>query len=68
MAKKNPEIEPTPEDWENVRRSIANAREILMGRLAQHEARRRIEAEREAHRRDRRSRVFRRLFSFRRAA
>jgi hypothetical protein len=67
MARKK-QIEPTPEDWENVRRSIANAREILMERLVQYEARRRVEAEREAARRERRQRLLRRIFPFRRAA
>jgi len=62
MAKK--EIEPTPEDWERVRNSIANAREQLMERLVYDEARRRVEAER----RERRHRFFRRFFPFRRAA
>jgi hypothetical protein len=58
MAKKT-QIEPTPEDWENARRSIANAREILMERLVQHEARRRVEAEREVARQMRRRRLLR---------
>ena len=57
MAKK--QIEPTPEDWENARKSIANAREILMERLVQHEARRRVEAEREVARQMRRRRLLR---------
>jgi hypothetical protein len=58
MAKKK-QIEPTPEDWENARRSIANAREILMKRLVQYEARRRVEAEREVARQERQRRLLR---------
>jgi hypothetical protein len=68
MGKKKTDIEPTPEDWENARRSIANARETLMERLVQYEARRRVEAEREVARQVRRRRFLRRLFPFRRAA
>jgi hypothetical protein len=58
MAKKK-QIEPTPEDWENARKSIANARDVLMDRLVQYEARRRVEAERESARQMRRRRLLR---------
>jgi hypothetical protein len=58
MAKKK-QIEPTPEDWENARSSIANAREILMERLVQYEAHRRVEAERDVARHERRRRLLR---------
>jgi hypothetical protein len=50
-------IEPTAEDWENARRSVANARERMMERLAQSEALQRSERER----RERRRRLLRRL-------
>ena len=62
MRKK--EIEPTPEDWERVRDSIAHAHEHLMEGLVRDEARRRVEGERL----ERRRRLIRRLFPFRRAA
>jgi hypothetical protein len=47
------EIEPTPEDWENVRRSLENPRNTLMETLVRQEARRRVEREREERRRAR---------------
>ena len=50
-------IEPTPEDWENVRRALENPRESMMEILVRNEARRRVERER----RERRRRLFRRL-------
>jgi hypothetical protein len=53
-------IEPTPEDYERVQRSIENARENMLETLARHEARRRVEAER----RERRRRALRRLLPF----
>ena len=62
MARK--ELEPTPEDWQRARASIGGAKERLMQYLARSEARRRIEAER----RERRRRLIRRLFPFRRPA
>jgi hypothetical protein len=62
MVKK--EIDPTPEDRERVRQSIANARKDLMEILVRHEAHRRVENER----RERRRQLIRRLFPFRRAA
>jgi hypothetical protein len=62
MRKK--EIEPTPEDWQRVRDSIATAKDTLMDRLVRDEARRRVEAER----RERRRQLIRRLFPFRRSA
>jgi hypothetical protein len=66
--KRKTEIEPTPEDRQRVLDKIANSREILMERMVEDEARRRVEAEREAARQERRRRFFRRLFPFRRAA
>jgi hypothetical protein len=59
-------IEPTPEDWENARRSVesGDAREQLMARLARSEALKRLERER----RERRQRLLRRLLPFRRPA
>ncbi|HMI98553.1 MAG TPA: hypothetical protein VK488_01835 [Gaiellaceae bacterium] len=62
MARK--EIEPTPEDRERVLNSIEHAHERLMETLVRFEARRRVEAER----RERRRKLLRRLFPFRRAA
>jgi len=53
-------IEPTAEDWENVRRSLETPREHMMEILARHEAQRRVEAER----RERRRRLLRRLIPF----
>jgi hypothetical protein len=50
-------IEPTPEDWENVRRSLENPRQHFMETLARIEARQRVERER----RERRRRLIRRL-------
>jgi hypothetical protein len=57
MSKK---IEPTAEDYERVQRSIENARDTMLERLARDEARRRVEAER----RERRRRMLRRLIPF----
>jgi hypothetical protein len=65
MAKK--EIEPTPEDYETVRRQIENPRESMLAMLARIEARRRVEAERR-ERRAARWRRMRRLLRLRRAA
>jgi hypothetical protein len=50
-------VEPTPEDWENVRRSLENPRESMMEILVRNEARRRVERERH----ERRRRFLRRL-------
>ena len=55
--KRKTEIEPTPEDRERVLERIANSREILMERLVQDEARRRVESEREVARQMRRRRL-----------
>ena len=57
--KRKTEIEPTPEDRERVLERIANSREILMERLVQDEARRRVESEREVARQMRRRRLLR---------
>jgi hypothetical protein len=68
LKKKKTDIEPTPEDRRRALDRIANSREILMERLVQDEARRRVEAERGAARQERRRGFLRRLFPFRRAA
>ena len=57
------EIEPTAEDWERVRESVANARENLMETLARLEAKKRLARE-EAERRAARRGFFRRLIPF----
>jgi hypothetical protein len=62
MMKK--EIEPTPEDYETVRRRVEKSHEYMMEVLARGEARRRLEAER----RERRRRLIRRLLPFRGSA
>lgn len=46
-------IEPTEEDWANVRRSLENPRDRLMEILVRNEARRRVAREREEQRRAR---------------
>ena len=59
------EIEPSPEDYEAARRfQERDPREIFLELSARHEARKRIERERL----ERRGRLLRRLFLFRRAA
>ena len=45
------EIEPTPEDRERVRASLANPREHMFELLARQEARRRVAAEQRERRR-----------------
>ena len=62
-TEKMKEIEPTPEDYAKVREDIEHGPSLL-DVLARREARRRIEAER----RERRRRMWRRLFTFGRAA
>ena len=50
-------IEPTAEDWENVRKSLENPRERLMETLARSEARQRVAREEAERRRARLRRV-----------
>jgi hypothetical protein len=54
-------IDPTPEDYDAVRRALENPREHMFEVLVRQEARRRVERER----RKRRRKFIRRLFPFR---